>query len=444
MGQVWLGQTPKLRRLAFGLAALVTVLMLALSWTPSVLSRLETLSLDLRFKLRGERPASGRVVLVAIDERSLYEIAVWPWPRELEAQLVQKIRADGAAVIGLDIIYSEPGPTDPPLVRSVAAAGNVVLGYPFIVPDSRLAHGELPGPTAFKNRSHFVTVKGAGSPAELQPHQAAAVAAPLQQLAEYATGMGHVYSIPDWDGVTRYEYLALQYDGQYYPSFALEVTRAYLHVPREHMILNIGEGIQLGTRFIPTDQKSRLLINYLGRERSFPYISATDVLHNRVPKHTFQDRIVLVGTAALGTYDQKISPFSNNYPGFEKNATVVENLLEQQFLSKTLWSGPLDAAVIIKFGLGLGYVLPRQSALPGAGLAVVLLIVYAVLAVYLFVSLGVCIEGVIPLLTVILTFLVIVVLRFMTEERQSREGARGYGVGFGGAPWGGDKYPYEL
>ena len=457
MAQSWLGQTHKLRRLAFELAALVTTVMLLAAWTPSILSRLETLSLDLRFKIRGERSASGQVVLVAIDEPSLREVAQWPWPRDLQAQLVEKISSDGAAVIGLDIIYSEPesnrflrelrelrsaltaaglsghpvqhmvdgqlirAETDPRLVRSLANAGNIVLAFPLLVPDATSRPGAPVLSQDFRSRSYFTTVKGAGSPEELQPYAAAGVVAPLSQFAATAMAMGHVYSIPDWDGVTRYEYVALRYDGQYYPSFALEIARAYLGVPRERMILHTGEGVQLGTRFIPTDRKSRLLINYLGRERSFPYVSATDVLHDRVPKHTFRNRIVLVGTAALGTYDQKITPFSNNYPGFEKNATVVENILEQQFLTKTLWSGPLDVAIILLFGLGLGYVLPRQGALPGAALALVALGAYALLAQHLFVSLGVWIEGVIPLLTVILTFIVIVVLRFMTEERQSRE-----------------------
>jgi adenylate cyclase len=457
MRQSWLGQTKKLRRVAFGLACLVTALMLVLAWTPSVLSRLETLSLDVRFKIRGERQPSGHVVLVAIDEKSLRESAQWPWPRDLQAQLVEKIHADRPVVIGLDLIYSESestpylrdlqeiqsalehaglavegvsrvlkrqftrAQTDPRLVQSLSKAGNVVLAYPFLVPDSTFRLGELAASSQFSSRSYFMTVKGAGSPEALQPYEAVAVAPPLPQFTAKAMGMGHVYSIPDWDGVTRYEYLALRYGGQYYPSFALELARTYLGVPRDRMILKVGEGIQLGRTFIPTDQKSRLVINYLGRERSFQYVSATDVLHDRVPPGTFRDRLVIVGTAALGTYDQKISPFSNNYPGFEKNATVVENILEEEFIKKTLWSGPLDASIILFFGLGLGYLLPRQGALAGAWLALGVLGIYGVMAQYLFEAAGVWIEGVVPLLTIVLTFLVIVVLRFMTEERQSKE-----------------------
>lgn len=53
--------------------------------------------------------AEGGPIVVAIDEPSLAEINVqWPWPRGLHAKLVSLLRAAGAKVIGLDIIFSEP------------------------------------------------------------------------------------------------------------------------------------------------------------------------------------------------------------------------------------------------------------------------------------------------------------------------------------------------
>jgi adenylate cyclase len=459
MAKAWLGQAKKIHRLGFGLAAGVTIIMLALSWMPTVVSRLETLSLDLRFQLRGERPPGRHVVLVAIDEASLHAIGRWPWSRRVQAELVDKIRSDGPTVIGLDLIYSEPEITpyardleeirtalkeydgafprlqvlvadklmqaegDLRLAKSLAAAGNVILGFPLeVAPASATSTSNMGGPAGpFRSPTYFMTVKNVGSTEGLQPYVARAVNPPLGTLAEKAMGLGHVFSVPDWDGGTRYEYLAIRYQGQYYPAFSLEIARAHLGVPLERMILQLGEGVELGRRFIPTDQKGRMVINYLGRERSFQYVSAADVLQNRVPLGTFRNRAVIVGATALGTYDQKITPFSNNFPGFEKNATVVESILEEQFLRKTLWSGPLDTMIILIFGLGAGYLLPRQSALPASLLALTTLVGYAAFAQYVFTSSGMWIDDVMPLVTIALTFVVILVMRFMTEERQSRE-----------------------
>ena len=52
------------------------------------------------------RPATGAVVLVEIDARSLKELGVWPWPRRLHATLVRNLMAAGAAQIAFDVDFS--------------------------------------------------------------------------------------------------------------------------------------------------------------------------------------------------------------------------------------------------------------------------------------------------------------------------------------------------
>ncbi|MGH7234962.1 MAG: CHASE2 domain-containing protein [Nitrospiraceae bacterium] len=447
--------------LGFGLASVITGTMVLLFWLGvSPLERLEGGSLDFRFKLRGERPAGREVVLVAIDEKSLREVGHWPWSRDKQAQLVNAIGADGAKVIGLDIIYAEPEVTqdlrglqeliasaemteaassalmeilrkkaavadaDRQFVKSLQAARNVVLALPLMVPEthSTMRQGSpTTAVTEYIKRSEFRLVRQAQSGESLEPHRATDVHPPLKPFADAAVSLGHVYSLPDRDGVTRYEYLALRYDDAYYPSLALEIARIYLDVPREQMALSLGEGVRLGDLMVPTDQKARMPIDYAGRERSFQYVSATDVLHRRVPRGTFTDKAVIVGTAALGTYDQKTTPFSANFPGFEKNATVIDNIIHRQFLKKGLWAGPLDIGIILFFGLSLGYVLPKVRALPGTCIAASALLGFAALAQHLFVTQGIWIDVVNPSLTITGTFMTITVLRFMTEEKKAKE-----------------------
>ena len=460
MAQPWLGKTAIIHRLGFGLGMAITVAMLVLAWlSPSPLVRLENTFLDIRFKLRGERPAGQEVVLVVIDEKSLKELGRWPWSRDKQAQLVTEIGADGAKVIGLDIIYAEAevtdslqelqeiistanvtgtspalqellrkklavADTDHQLAKSMQAAKNVVLAFPLIVPESQLPKQETPRKATapeYIKRSEFMLVKQARGGEALEPHQATDTLLPLKQFAEQAVGIGHVYSLPDLDGVTRYEYLALRYQDSYYPSFGLEVARVYLGVPRDHMSFTLGEGVHLDALFIPTDQKARLLINYPGRERSFQYVSATDVLHKRVPTGIFKEKAVLVGTAALATYNQQTTPFSANFPGVEKNAAVVENIIHRQFLEKSVWAGPLEVSMILLFGLILTYGLQKLRALPGAIMTASAFVGYAVVAQYLFVTQGVWIEVVNPLLTIALTSMAITVLTFTTKEKQAKE-----------------------
>src|SRR5476651_716965 len=84
---------------------------------------------DLRFGWLS-RPATGNVVLAAIDSSSIERIGVWPWPRRIYAQLIDQLRAAGAGEIVFDVDFSAP--SDPQSDAAFAealrkAGGSVVL-----------------------------------------------------------------------------------------------------------------------------------------------------------------------------------------------------------------------------------------------------------------------------------------------------------------------------
>lgn len=439
----------------------LTVLLLTLSWIdPPILTRLENVALDAQFRVRGEREASRDVLLVLIDEKSLSEVGRWPWPRETQARLVDQLSAAAPKVIGLDVIYSETeqdlgrarlkellredrvnnlvsGATvqdlerylqsespDQRLGASLKSAGQVVLAVPFFVPERLVSDRLQPfaGQSAKELEGReFMLVRQAGAQEELQPYDANAALLPVGALSAQAQALGHVYRLPDHDGVTRREVLAVKYRDAYYPSFSLEIARLYLGLPRDQMVLSLGEGIQLGATLIPTDQKLRAVINYAGRDRHFPWVSATDVLHGRVSPDVIQGKAVLVGTAALGTYDQLSTPFSANFPGVEKNATVVENLLSQQFLSGGFWNASLELVLILLLGLTCSLLLPRLRAIHGTVVTGLTVVSYLGLAQWLFVEQRGGLPLVMPMLTVGAVFLGTTVLSYAVRERQARE-----------------------
>lgn len=447
--------------LGIGLGVAVTIGLAFLTWlAPNVVVRLDNTALDFQFRLRGERSPGQDVVLVVVDEKSLKEIGRWPWPRAKQALLVDQIHAGGPAVLGLDIIYAEPEEsdeireikswlaaaqqmepssnkvlgrlearlhaldTDQQFAQSLARASEVVLAMPFFVLESQatdsLTDTTHTVPELFR-RSEFMLVKQTKSAQESHPYEATALLPPLDTFAQQAKGLGHVYRLPDHDGVTRREVLALHHGDAYYPSFALEVARLYLGRTREHMALLLGDGVQVGATLVPTDQKLRMLINYAGRELRFPWVSATDVIHHRIQSDLFRGKAVLVGTAALGTYDQLSTPYSANFSGVEKNATVIENILHERFLTAGLWTGPVEFGLVLLFGFTLTYLLPRVRAIHGTFLAAVTWIGYAGAVQALFVVKGICLPVVMPTLTIGSVFVVTTVLNYVFKERQARE-----------------------
>ena len=72
------------------LVLVALAIVLALGWRGAMRNALA----DLRFAWQ-QREASGEIVVVAIDAPSIEKIGVWPWPRRLHAELLQRLEKAG-------------------------------------------------------------------------------------------------------------------------------------------------------------------------------------------------------------------------------------------------------------------------------------------------------------------------------------------------------------
>ena len=217
--------------------------------------------------------------------------------------------------------------------------------------------------------------------------------------------------------------LILQGGEDPFPPLAISTVWHYLDKPP--LTVQVGhygvEGIQMGKRFIPTDENGRLLINYLGPPKTFPHFSIGDILSGKLAKGLFTNKIVLVGTTATGTYDLKSTPLSTVFPGVEVHATVIDNILTQNFMTRPTWSRIYDLLAIITLGALLGVALPRLGALPGLLLALGLFMGYIGVARWLFVNLKVWLNIVYPLLVLAINYTVLTVYYYVTEERERKK-----------------------
>ena len=53
-----------------------------------------------------EAPASGNIVLVAVNDRSIAQVGTWPWPRRVHAELASELDRMGAEQVAFDIDFS--------------------------------------------------------------------------------------------------------------------------------------------------------------------------------------------------------------------------------------------------------------------------------------------------------------------------------------------------
>lgn len=416
---------------------------------PQLLHRAELSLYDQHLRLRGVRPGSDRVVIVAIEEPSLREIGRWPWSRAVLADLLKRISDAGAAAIGVDIILSEPeisgeaqaaqrllervGPQATAVLRGelerilrdadpdrrlatvLRESGRVVLGMYFTLAPRPSAGAPAADTEALKSAlSSFRSFEQRGI---FAPSHAAAVNLPLPALVEAAAGLGHINIVSDVDGSTRWETLVVEHQGHYYPSLAVETVRIAAGLSPFDVRLDFGYALEVGDVFIPTDGLARVLIDYPGPGRTFRHVSAGDVLRGRVDARALRDRIVFVGATAEGLYDVRVTPFSAVYPGVEKHATIAANILERRFLVRPAWVETVEIAGMVFFAVTLGlllpYLRPTWSVLATLALGAVF-----VVAIHLVFLAGLWLPMVYPALAGALTFVGITVYRFFAEERQ--------------------------
>ncbi len=277
---------------------------------------------DLFFVLRGEKPASSEIVILAIDDRCLEKLGRWPWERKLLARLINKVSSLNPAVIGIDIVFSEPEKSDPFFAESISQAGNVIL------PVVMVYDKEDPEADKILIESALFIAEEDPSYSFLEVPSFKGALFPVLSLKEASAGLAHLNIFPDPDGVVRKEYLYLNYHGYLIPSFSLKIVSYYLGIPRQNLVVIPQKGILMGKRFIPTQKDGSILVHYYGSFQSFKHISVLDLLEDNVEKSLFENKIVLIGATAVGTYDLKVTPLSPALPGIEKHASVVASLIE--------------------------------------------------------------------------------------------------------------------
>lgn len=429
-----------------------------------LITQLEALLYDTRIILTMPGGLDRRIVIVDIDEKSLAEIGRWPWGRDQVARLTNQLFDNyGVQLLGFDIVFSEPDASsglemldrlgrtelaevdefliqvdelrdtlDYDLVlRNSLANKPVVLGYYFqlLADETRASkHGVLP--LAVLNKDSFPP----GSP--VQVRDVPGYNANLPMLQAVAASGGHFNPWIDEDGVVRRVPLLLKHGDDYYESLAMAMARIILDVDRIAPIFAEALGdsdypalewLQLGANRIPVDEHVQALVPYRGPQRSFSYVSASDVINGKADMETLADSIVLVGTTAPGLYDLRAGPVGNQYAGVEIHANLLAGILDDTIMQKPAYTVGAEFLLLMVTGLLLAFCLPLLSPV-WASVVTFCMLLLLTIGNYGFWAYA---NMVMPLASTILMILIIFLLNmsygFFVERRGKRQIANMFG-----------------
>ena len=388
-------------------------------------------------------------VIVDIDEKSLKQYGQWPWPRYRIAILLDKLRNLGALSIGLDILFAEEDRASIHSIRKelsrdfgvdfefrevpqslrdndqrlaeALSRGPIVLGYQFLFDEGSDSESCLLHPIHVNKLGH----EKAERVSPLFIH-ARSVSCNLKMFSQAAAGSGFFNVSPETDGILRRVPLIMEHKGKLYPNLALVTLMKALGV--NDVLLKTDrrgmDSLYLNQTAIPLTSNGSLLIRFRGKGKTFEYISAADILSDRIPDGKIQGKIVFVGTSASGLKELKSTPFDPIFPGVEVHATVVDNILKKDFISRPKWAAGLEFLGVLVLGLISAFIL----AWTGAGWSSLLLGVLGVgvwqASVWTFRSEGIFISPVLPLIVLVCNFSILTFFRFWQEEQRVKERTR--------------------
>ena len=367
-------------------------------YNSAALDKIENFLYDARILMTMPGGVDERIVIVDIDEKSLAEVGRWPWSRIHIAKLLDELFDNyDVTLVGFDIVFPEPDDSsglkilqklgrneladikkyhdalanledqldyDKKLSKSITDHP-VVLGYYFsdvLSSKGSTNTGELPMPAfhrdTFENKN-------------VQARKAIGYNANIKELQDAALTAGHFTPWIDDDGVIRRIPMVYEYQDNFYEALSLIMVRTLLEIEETKPVFeedyNTGysslEKLSLEYIDIPVDKNVQALVPYRGKEGSFLYVSAVDVINGLVDKKILQDAIVLVGTTAPGLYDLRTTPVQKQYAGVEIHANLISGILDQNIKQSPAYVDGVEFIQLLLIGCLLTLLFPLLSPL---------------------------------------------------------------------------------
>ena len=330
--------------------------------------RIENISYDIYQSIFEENSEFNDVLIVDIDEKSIGEIGQFPWRRDVFANLVDKLENLEASVISFDIFFSEEDKQNPSKILgelNISNEGVLDSDQSLItaIQNSNVILPVLGDISVFdkmnnsKPKTNFIS---RGGDAENYLYNFKNKITSLEVINNAAKGIGNISYLDNQDGVLRSLPILLKIDGDIWPSLSLETLRL-LHENKSILIQSSESGIKtIRTKnySFNTDPNAIVHINYkkFGKDK---YISAVDILNDKISKNIIKDKIILIGSSAQGLFDFVKIPSGKVIPGVETHAHAIENIINNDFIIKNLKTDIIEI-IILLISLILVLIIPKK------------------------------------------------------------------------------------
>ena len=461
------------------LGLVIAIALIGFARFSELIPGVERWAYDLGVRMTSKAP-SDKVAVIAIDDQSIANIGRWPWPRDVQAKLIDQLAAAKVKVIGNTVFFFEPQkdpglayvekmlavygkaypgvmpqdvagvapigaatpaaqPAQPPAevaeIGRILAEASVALNSDVRLAASMKKAGNVVVPLVFEELTYsppagkpdkplpaYVSANalgGAGGARGLLHGNAALL--PIELIGANVAAIGHLNSLPDKaDGAIRSEPLVIDYFGQPFPSLPLIVAARSLNLAAKDVKINAAQSVTVGGKTIPTDE-SGLMYTYFYKDRdgraAFPIDSFFDVYSGKIPASKYADKIVLIGATAAGIGARQVTPISAEMNPVTTLAHSVSSILQEHYFVAPAWGAFATLGAYLAIALYLILLLPRLSAGMGAVLTVLLLVALFGTHLGLMTSAGLWVQLMLPATLLLVGHALLTTKRYLVTER---------------------------
>lgn len=313
---------------------------------------------------------SKQIALVKIDDYSLQKLGVWPIPRTVYAQMLDKLRVFGAKVVAMDILFPEKSPgrgdvsPDEVLAKAIkdfqeSTGGRIYIGYNFAEKPS-----DALNETPIEMYDDLLNVKNVNN-THFIPRYISKFSFPIQEFVQAGVGIASINSEEDWDGVFRHYQLINNINTDYFGSLAFNSFTSFSGMKYEITVSKDKTGlIKINNRDVEITENGEVKIRYAGSWTHFPTISLYDLINasddNSEFKNLINGKIIYIGSTAMGAHDMRHSPIDPQMPGVFSHMNMTQMLIDQNFFKPEAESIKISIYLLL-FSMIIFFIVQRKG-----------------------------------------------------------------------------------
>ena len=414
------------------IAALSVILLffiVAKTNTGNFFREIESKTFDVRQKIISkDKKVSKDIVIIHIDDASLEYLlekqGEWPFPRKFYAQIVDYLEEQNPKSIVFDLMFIKSLKNNPKSDKKLSDVfkkyDNVFASINF---DSQSE--EVREPINLPPYMRIKITNNSNLNLENQSLLFSNCRPILQQIIDNTSNIGHINAIRQHDGIIREVPLFINYKEDFYPHLALKVAMHYLDIDDNELIIDESKNIIFADKKIPLTYLGTSILNWYGESgrnenaKTFRYIPLWEIvqkMENGISDETLEGKILYIGTSATSLYDIKSVPTEHHLPGVESHATIVNNIIDNNFIKKV--SFETDVLMCILLGVIIGYiVITLNSTFFTFLMSVLTGVSYFVLSLFLMKNYNIWIGLVMPLLSMVFVYTITYIIKYILKSR---------------------------